>query len=142
MGKVSDNARTVNEQSGEVDRSVRQMQDRYTSIMAEVMEIAESTEHNMSAAQQILAGIEAQDSKIHEIVRHYQDLDNLILTLSTTAAGVTTQESTPQPPTVPSGSSSGGSEPTSNSAAPEVKTNQAEQVSVSAEPAKEPVSVG
>lgn len=142
MGKVSDNARTVNEQSGEVDRSVRQMQDRYTSIMTEVMEIAESTEHNMSAAQQILAGIEAQDSKIHEIVRHYQDLDNLILSLSTTAAGVTTQESTPQPPTVPSGSVSDGNEPTSNSAAPEVKTNQAEKVSVSAEPAKEPVSVG
>ncbi|MCK8488247.1 methyl-accepting chemotaxis protein [Paenibacillus sp. MBLB2552] len=89
--KVSGNARTVNQQSSEVDRSVRQMQDRYGSIMAEIMELAESTEHNMSAAQQILAGIEAQDGKIHEIVQHYQDLDTLILSLSATATGETAE---------------------------------------------------
>ncbi|MNP75132.1 hypothetical protein D3C76_1721360 [compost metagenome] len=67
------------------------MQDRYGSIMAEIMELAESTEHNMSAAQQILAGIEAQDGKIHEIVQHYQDLDTLILSLSATATGQSTE---------------------------------------------------
>ncbi|MNN05921.1 hypothetical protein D3C81_1186970 [compost metagenome] len=72
--------------------------------MAEIMELAESTEHNMSAAQQILAGIEAQDGKIHEIVQHYQDLDTLILSLSATAA----EETAPTPQAVQTASAPSG----------------------------------
>ncbi|MNI96610.1 hypothetical protein D3C73_1551010 [compost metagenome] len=54
--------------------------------MSEVLSVAEGTEHNMSATEEILAGIEAQDAKIREIVQHYEDLDNLILSLSKLAS--------------------------------------------------------
>ncbi|MDU4694215.1 MULTISPECIES: methyl-accepting chemotaxis protein [Paenibacillus] len=138
--KVSDNARTVNQQSDEVDRSVRQMQDRYGRIMAEIMELAESTEHNMSAAQQILAGIEAQDGKIHEIVQHYQDLDALILSLSVTAAGKTEQEAKPNASAkpVPVGAVPSSSVP----AVPEAKATPESEASLPSEAAKEPVAIG
>lgn len=138
--KVSDNARTVNQQSDEVDRSVRQMQDRYGRIMAEIMELAESTEHNMSAAQQILAGIEAQDGKIHEIVQHYQDLDALILSLSATAAGKTEQEAKPNASAKPVPI---GAEPSSSvPAGPEAKATPESEASLPSEAAKEPVAIG
>ncbi|MNO02141.1 hypothetical protein D3C81_2224570 [compost metagenome] len=54
--------------------------------MNDVTSIAEGTEHNMSSIEEILAGIEAQDAKIREIVKHYEDLDNLILSLSQTSS--------------------------------------------------------
>ncbi|MCH1638915.1 methyl-accepting chemotaxis protein [Paenibacillus timonensis] len=140
VDKVSGNARSVNQQSGEVDRSVRQMQDRYGRIMAEIMELAESTEHNMSAAQQILAGIEAQDGKIHEIVQHYQDLDALILSLSATAAGETAQEAKPAASSKPTPVAA---EPASSPAKPEKEKGQAqEETSVPTDTAKEPVAIG
>ncbi|WP_410772467.1 methyl-accepting chemotaxis protein [Fontibacillus sp. BL9] len=86
MGKVGDNAQSVSKQSDRVDGSVKQMQENYARIMSEIQSVAEGTEHNMSATEEILAGIEAQDGKIHEIIQHYEDLDNLILTLSKSAA--------------------------------------------------------
>lgn len=84
--KVASSAQVVNQQSTQVDRSVQQMQEKYSSIMEEILALAEGTEHNMSSAEEILAGIEAQDSKIHEIVQHYKDLDQLILTLSSSSS--------------------------------------------------------
>lgn len=84
--KVGDSARDVSEQSGQVDTSVRQLQENYKRIMADILSVAEGTEHNMSATEEILAGIEAQDGKIREIVHHYEELDNLILNLSKLAA--------------------------------------------------------
>lgn len=63
--KVGQNAGSVNLQSDRVDSSVRQMQDKYSQIMTEVLSVAAGTEQNMGAAEEILAGIEAQDSKIH-----------------------------------------------------------------------------
>ncbi|MED4956889.1 methyl-accepting chemotaxis protein [Paenibacillus sp. FSL R5-0527] len=82
VAKVAGNAEIVNQQSDQVDRSVRYMKERYASIMEEILAVAGGTEQNMGAAEEILAGLEAQDNKIHEIVQHYQDLDRLILTLS------------------------------------------------------------
>lgn len=86
VGKVGDNALSVSQQSDNVDGSVKQMQENYARIMSEVLSVAEGTEHNMSATEEILAGIEAQDAKIREIVQHYEDLDNLILSLSKLAS--------------------------------------------------------
>ncbi|MEF2969127.1 methyl-accepting chemotaxis protein [Paenibacillus sp. M1] len=83
--RVGGNAVSVSRQSDHLDASVKQMKENYARIMAEILSVAEGTEHNMSAAEEILAGIEAQDGKIHEIIQHYEDLDNLILTLSKTA---------------------------------------------------------
>lgn len=82
VAKVAGNAEIVNQQSDQVDRSVRYMKERYASIMEEILLVAGGTEQNMAAAEEILAGLEAQDNKIHEIVQHYQDLDRLIVTLS------------------------------------------------------------
>ncbi len=93
VGKVGDNALSVSQQSDNVDSSVKQMQENYTRIMTEILSVAEGTEHNMSATEEILAGIEAQDAKIREIIQHYEDLDNLILTLSKLAS----QDSKDQP---------------------------------------------
>lgn len=84
--KVGGNAYSVSEQSDRVDASVKQMQANYTAIMTEVLSVAEGTEQNMSANEEILAGIEAQDAKIREIVQHYEELDRLILSLSQLAS--------------------------------------------------------
>lgn len=80
--KVSESAASVTEQSSRVDMSVQQMQERYLQIMNEVTLMAQDTENNMSSIEEIMAGIEEQDGKIREIVKHYEDLDNLILNLS------------------------------------------------------------
>lgn len=82
MDSVSGNAQQVNEQTGRMNSIVDQIHDHHARITAEVLSLADSTEQNMGSVQEILAGIETQDGKIHEIVNHYEDLNRLIQQLS------------------------------------------------------------
>ncbi|AWB42944.1 chemotaxis protein [Paenibacillus sp. CAA11] len=79
---VSRNAVHVHEQSGLMNSSVYQIHESHARITAEILTLAEGTQQNMGAVEEILAGIETQDSKINEIVNHYEELNDLIVKLS------------------------------------------------------------
>lgn len=79
---VATDSENISHHSDRSDAQMTQIKEKYNMIANHIQSIAEGTENNMSTTEEILASIEAQDSKIAEIVQLYHDLDGLISTLS------------------------------------------------------------
>ena len=82
VNTVATESENISQHSDQADAQMTQIKQKYTTIVEHIQSIAEGTENNMSTTEEILASIEAQDGKIAEIVKLYQDLDELISTLS------------------------------------------------------------
>jgi len=77
-------ASSVREQSAHLQSAAGDVQDQYTRIADEMSTLAETTERNMAAVEEMAASMTTQDARIDEVKTSFLQLDKLAADLSKT----------------------------------------------------------
>ncbi len=78
-------ASSVKEQSAQLQSAAGDVQDQYTRMASEMSTLAETTERNMAAVEEMAASMTTQDVRIGEVKESFLELDKLAVDLSKTA---------------------------------------------------------
>jgi len=87
MNGLSADAERVKEQAGQVESAASSVLREYRKSAAEISVIAETTESNMAAFEEMLSSISTQDARVSEISESYNQLDELAAELKRMIAG-------------------------------------------------------
>jgi len=81
MKDITGNTNQVNQQAELMRKAVCGLQDQYRSMAQGMISIATSTEQHMSSIEEVLAGMEYQDSQMKALVQGYDRLDKQVVLL-------------------------------------------------------------
>jgi len=87
MDELSGDAERVKEQAGQVESAASSVLREYRQSATDINVIAETTENNMAAVEEMLSSISTQDDRVSEISESHNQLDELAAELERMTAG-------------------------------------------------------
>ncbi|HEY8528220.1 MAG TPA: methyl-accepting chemotaxis protein [Paenibacillaceae bacterium] len=87
MNALYEDAENVKEQAERVQKAADDVLREYRKSAADINVIAETTESNMAAVEEMLSSISTQDARVSEISESYNQLDELAAELQRMTAG-------------------------------------------------------
>ncbi|MFD2673214.1 methyl-accepting chemotaxis protein [Marinicrinis sediminis] len=78
FNQIESNAEMVMEQATEVVEKTSSLRSASSDIVNEIVTISSLTEQSSASVQEILANVEEQDTKVHDIVKSMENLEQLI----------------------------------------------------------------